>query len=244
MGYALLEFSKLDGVTEDDVCSEILIMFIAGHETTAHTLSFFIYALTTHPEIQSKCHAAMDQNGASSTSHNVANADPDGGHSVTSLLPVYVEAVLKESMRKYPTVGKGAFRLVQDQQGVTIPLSVLNRYDTTLHAKNSLEFTHPVTIPHNTWIQINTYNLHNCKLNWGERVNEFVPERFLPAGHYSGDISNGSSCSNNPLSSPAIYGGGGAESGDLIFMPFAFGMRNCKTIFCYFVLFDSYALST
>ena len=41
----LVSLALEPGVTREDVIGEISILFIAGHETTAHTLSFFIYAL-------------------------------------------------------------------------------------------------------------------------------------------------------------------------------------------------------
>jgi hypothetical protein len=118
-GYALLEFGEQQDVTDEDLLAEIQIMFLAGeffewiiyhnvdwfmfaagHETTAHTLSWFIYSLATHPEVQAKCHAAMDE-------ERECPADSKGS---TVLLPTYVEAVFKESMRKYPILSKGRNR--------------------------------------------------------------------------------------------------------------------------------------
>ncbi len=69
----------------------------AGHETTAHTLSWFIYSLATHPEVQARCHTAIDEEKPSVQDDSKS----------TVLLPSYVEAVFKEAMRKYPILSKG-----------------------------------------------------------------------------------------------------------------------------------------
>ena len=177
LGKALLEFAEEPGVFEEHILSEVTIAFIAGHETTAHTLSFVLYALCKHPEIQTRCQQAMDE----------AVGDGDG------LLPEYVEAVVKESMRKYPVVHVN-FRKVNQKEGVNIG---------------------DYHIPCGAWVHLNAYVLHNLECNWGSDVDEFRPERWL---------SNGS---ENPLSSPAIYGGGGASRDAVSFFPFSHGPRNC-----------------
>lgn len=66
---------------------------IIGHETTAHTLAFFCYALAKYPEMQQRCLREVDRLPAEST-----------------VLPEYVEAALKESMRKYPVAARGSIR--------------------------------------------------------------------------------------------------------------------------------------
>ena len=178
LGRALLEFSKEPGVFEEHIVSEVTLAFIAGHETTAHTLSFVLYALCRHPEIQTRCQEAIDAAGG------------DGGD---GLLPEYVEAVVKESMRKYP-VAHVNFRKVSQKEGVRIG---------------------DYYLPCGTWVHLNAYVIQNLECNWGSDVDVFKPERWL---------SNGS---ENPLSSPAIYGGGGASKETVSFFPFSHGPRNC-----------------
>ena len=72
-----------------------------------------------------------------------------------------------------------------------------------------------VHLPYGTWVGLNSYVLQNLECNWGSDVDEFKPERWL---------SNGS---DNLLSSPAIYGGGGAAKDSVSFFPFSHGPRNC-----------------
>ena len=178
LGKALLEFAEEPGVYEEHILSEVTLAFIAGHETTAHTLSFVLYALCKHPEIQKRCQEAIDA------------TDSEGGD---GLLPEYVEAVLKESMRKYP-VAHVNFRKVNQKEGVYIG---------------------DMYLPQGTWVHLNSYVMQNLECNWGSDVDEFKPERWL---------SNGS---ENPLSSPAIYGGGGTTKDSVSFFPFSHGPRNC-----------------
>ena len=91
---SILEFSKKPGITLDHVKSEIRLMFIAGFETTSHTLSFFFYSLAANPTIQLKVQESVDD-------WYMENDD----NTRMSVMPPYVEAVLKESFRKYPTAG-------------------------------------------------------------------------------------------------------------------------------------------
>eukprot|EP01034_Spumella_vulgaris_P031087 gene31086-38419_t len=212
-GHALMEFAKLDGVTDEDLQSEILTMFVAGHETTAHTKSWFIYALSTHPEIQTKCQEAID-----------AQSDEDRR---ANHLPTYVEAVLKESMRKYPAAIRGSMRFVTHPGGFTIPATVLNKSDPNIpqSAAHSKVYTKDIHFPEKVWF-INYYaTMHTSKSNWGDKAMDFIPERWLPGGNYLGTSSNPNEV--NPLASAAIYGGGGTTGDDLSFANFSYGVRNC-----------------
>lgn len=102
---ALLDWSKATGAHEEDILAEIRLQFIAGHETTAHTLSFIIYSLARYPHIQRKAQQAVDE--ALVAKENVvgagvpdANEDAEARALSSSLLPPYLEAVVKESMRR------------------------------------------------------------------------------------------------------------------------------------------------
>lgn len=70
---------------ERQVVDEILILFIAGHETTANALSWTLYLLATHPDILRRLRT--DTRGLSTD--EVVSHD-------------YLNAVIKESMRLYP----------------------------------------------------------------------------------------------------------------------------------------------
>jgi cytochrome P450 len=178
-------------------------------DTTAHTLAFMIYCLAKYKDVQGRCQSEVDG--------LIARVGKEGA---TGTLPPYVEAVLKESMRKFPTAAPGSFREVHNPSG----------YDLTPN----------IHIPCGWSIQVNLLNLHNFEGNWGADVNEFKPERFLDSSGQTADdstvdpldVSNSanaasSSKAKSSLSSPAAYAGVGHNSNELCFAPFSFGLRNC-----------------
>ena len=171
----------MPGIYEEHVLSEINIAFIAGHESTAHSLSWVIYALCKFPDIQTRAQQEIDAFDNSETK--------DG------LLPDYIEAVMKESMRKYPIAHENV-RMVNQKEGYDLDKYHLEQGD---------------------WIVSNSFSVHNLERNWGPDVDEFKPERWLPT----------SGGEPNPLSSPAIYAGGGQTPDSTSFFPFSTGARNC-----------------
>ena len=70
---------------------EVLILFTAGHETTANALSFTFFLLGKHPEIQEKVLQEVKQAGVGTT---------DGMTWVPKM--VYTQQCIEEAMRLYP----------------------------------------------------------------------------------------------------------------------------------------------
>jgi len=89
----LLQAHDDDGsqMTDAQLRDEVMTLFLAGHETTALVLSWSWYLLATHPEVEKKFHAELDE---------VLN----GRRPEVSDLPrlKYTEMIAKESMRLYP----------------------------------------------------------------------------------------------------------------------------------------------
>jgi cytochrome P450 len=81
------------GMTDDQVRDEVATIFLAGHETTALSLSFTLLLLAQHPEVQAKAVAEVDA---------VLGSRPATMADVASL--PFIDAVIKESMRVYPPV--------------------------------------------------------------------------------------------------------------------------------------------
>jgi cytochrome P450 len=79
------------GMTDEQIMNEALIIFGAGHETTANTLTFAWYALSQNPEAEAKLHAELDTvlAGRSPRLEDLAS------------LP-YTEKIIKETLRLYP----------------------------------------------------------------------------------------------------------------------------------------------
>ncbi len=81
------------GMTDVQLRDEAMTLFMAGHETTANTLAWAWLLLSTHPEVEAKLHAELDE------------VLPDGPPTVADLPRlVYAEHVVTEALRLYPTV--------------------------------------------------------------------------------------------------------------------------------------------
>ncbi|MBL8133398.1 MAG: cytochrome P450 [Anaerolineae bacterium] len=89
----LLQAQEDDGarMSDEQVRSEAMTLFGAGHETTAVALTWTWYLLSQHPEVEARLHEEVDR--------VLAGRAPD-----ISDLPhlVYTEQIIKEAMRLYP----------------------------------------------------------------------------------------------------------------------------------------------
>ena len=81
------------GMTIQEIRDEVVIIFIAGHETTAVAMTFVWYLLSKHPRVEAKLHQELADvlNGRSPKYEDLEN------------LP-YTRQVIQESMRLYPPV--------------------------------------------------------------------------------------------------------------------------------------------
>jgi cytochrome P450 len=78
-------------LSERQLRDEVVTMFIAGHETTAHMLSWAWYLLATHPEIEARVHDEVA---------TVLGGRPAGVADLGKL--PYLRRVLDEVLRLYP----------------------------------------------------------------------------------------------------------------------------------------------
>lgn len=78
-------------LSDDEICAEALTILLAGHDTTAHALSWAWYLLTQHPELQQ---AAADEARAVAGDRPLSFAD----------LPrlQIIDTILRETLRLYP----------------------------------------------------------------------------------------------------------------------------------------------
>lgn len=82
-----------EGMSDEQLGSEVMTMLLAGHETTATALSWTWALLSKHPEVEAKLHAELDTvlGGRAPTVEDV----PKLG---------YTRQVVEEAMRLYPPV--------------------------------------------------------------------------------------------------------------------------------------------
>lgn len=79
------------GMTDRQLRDECVTLFLAGHETTALTLTYTFHLLTHNPEVEARLAAELDE---------VLAGRPPGAADVPRLR--YTESVVRESMRLYP----------------------------------------------------------------------------------------------------------------------------------------------
>jgi len=79
------------GMSTQEVRDEVVIIFFAGHETTAIAMTFVWYLLAKHPQVEARLHAELAQvlGGREPTYEDLEN------------LP-YTRQVIQEAMRLYP----------------------------------------------------------------------------------------------------------------------------------------------
>lgn len=78
-------------MTDRQLRDEVMTLFLAGHETTALTLSWAWYLIASNPEVEQKFHQELDQ---------VLGGRAPTAEDLTRLK--YTEMIAKESMRLYP----------------------------------------------------------------------------------------------------------------------------------------------
>lgn len=117
-------------LSEQEIRDEVVIIFLAGHETTAVAMTFVWYLLAEHPEVEARLHAELDA--------VLGGRAPEHGD-LASL--VYARMVIEEAMRLYPPApgitGRAALaedelggRAVKKGQQIAILPWVLHRHET------------------------------------------------------------------------------------------------------------------
>jgi cytochrome P450 len=78
-------------MTDEQARDEAMVLFLAGHDTTAAGLTWFWYIMGKYPDLQQRVHAEIES--------ALQNSPP--GFADVSKLP-YLTAVIKETLRVYP----------------------------------------------------------------------------------------------------------------------------------------------
>ncbi len=147
----------LDGVdrktgerlSDENIRYQIITFLIAGHETTSGMLSFAIYFLLAHPAVLERAYEEVDR---------VFGTDLTVKPTVKSVNALtYVQQILKETLRLWPTAPAFALRPYEDE--------TVGGY--FLRARSQLIVLLPM--------------LHRDPAVWGERAELFDPENFSRA---------------------------------------------------------------
>jgi cytochrome P450 len=136
--------------------SQLLNILLAGRDTTAGLLGWTFYMLVRHPNIYAKLRAIiLDQFGTYSQPRNLTFANLKSC--------TYLQHVLKEILRLYPSVPINSRRCVRD---------------TTLPRGGGADSNSPIYIREGQEINYLVHVMHHRKDIWGVDVEEFKPERW------------------------------------------------------------------
>ncbi|KAJ0305616.1 hypothetical protein COL516b_005313 [Colletotrichum fioriniae] len=151
-GYVFLnEMIGKPGMTPDYIRAQLLSMILAGRDTTASTLSALFWILARRGDVVRRLRGEVEAlEGRRPTWEEMKDMK-------------YLNMVLKEILRLYPTVAS---------------MSRGTARDTTLPVGGGPDGKSPVFIPKGTAVRWSLFCLHRRKDLYGEDADEFRPERW------------------------------------------------------------------
>ncbi|KAJ7468050.1 cytochrome P450 [Mycena latifolia] len=161
-------------LTDEELLSNVFLFFLAGHETSAHSLSFSVALLALYPDIQQKIYeetVKLWPNGCPPT------ASLSSYKECMPQLP-YTLAAFQETLRLFPA----APRLVKIVQTDTDLTAHRFTTDPTGELQNITPFSVPLT--KGSMVVIDIAALHMNPMYWGQDVENFKPERFIDTETY------------------------------------------------------------
>lgn len=144
-------------MTDTEVLGQITTFFLAGQETSSNALTWCLWQLAQHQDIQDKLREEVAAVGD----------DYPGMDTLNSL--TYLDATVHEILRLMAPVPSTRR---DSRVDATIPLAnpVIGRDGKMIHE---------VTIPKNTAVLMSILNLNTTEDIWGTDAGEFRPERWL-----------------------------------------------------------------
>lgn len=166
-GSSILHFliNHESNLSDLEISHELMSFVVAGHETTANTLSFALIALALNPELQIKARKEIN---------NVLNGEKINYQAIGKL--TYVWAILRETLRYFPTVPI-TFRVATcntklDDYEIKKDTRVLVNMYHVCH--NSEYFTNPNEFIPERWLgpesNLDTLKNHDITRNFGNII--------------------------------------------------------------------------
>ncbi|KAJ3335237.1 hypothetical protein HDU93_006089 [Gonapodya sp. JEL0774] len=209
----LLDYKDDDGdvMTPEEIGTSVNIFVIAGSETTANSMAWFVYFMLKNPQAMQKLQAELD------------SAFPHGLTSTLNLeklktLP-YFDACIKESMRLKPVAPVILREVTEDtMMKVTAPNGSVKQH----------------RIPAGTKLNVAIYAVHRSDKIW-LRPLEFLPERWLepsgagPAEEEAWGVlpESARSATDSKSAHRAMYGEPKMLAKEGGFITFSMGSRDC-----------------
>ncbi|KAL1706311.1 cytochrome P450 [Schizophyllum commune] len=162
-----------DRLDEEELLAQLLTMILSGHETTANTLSWALYELCRHPDVQTRLRTELRSFRATSGSSEPSAAAFDG-------MP-YLAAVVKETLRFHAPVYNTARTAARED---VIPLG-----EPIVDSRGQFIYGVPVLEGQRVLISIAAYNRN--KAIFGTDADRYDPERWLKPGYVNRQASIG-----------------------------------------------------
>ncbi|KAF8579905.1 cytochrome P450 [Ramaria rubella] len=182
-----LEVDPEKRLTDAELLSNVFIFLVAGHETTAHTMSFILGHLALYPAVQEKLFEEL--RSIWPETEDIVQAEesfPDLSRFVSDFLNLsqtlpaeywskeYTTAVFRESLRHFPVAPR-------------LPKTVLK--DTVLHSRSRYTAgpgskQESVAVPKGGLVVMDIMATHFNTAYWGEDAKDFRPERFIDTPEY------------------------------------------------------------
>ncbi|KAG8695168.1 cytochrome P450-dit2 [Ceratobasidium sp. 394] len=173
-------------ISHDDMIGHMNVFIFAGHETTSTAVSRILHILANNQDIQEKLREEIR--------HYFAQHQDDINHDALLELP-YLDAVVRETLRVHGPVSN----IVRESQVDTIvPLEY--PIDTPTGKITS------IPIKKGTRIVLNVIMANRYGKTWGERANEFWPERWI--GNKLAEVTEPGAHLPGVYSSMMTFGGG------------------------------------
>jgi cytochrome P450 len=141
--------------SDEDLVDQLLTFLAAGHETTSSTLTWAVYLLAINQDWQTRLRAEIRSNlPARSATQPPTPAEIEA-------LPI-LNAICNETLRLYPVVP------------VTVRTAIR---PTTISVAG-----YPQPVPAGTRLLIAPWAINRSPDLWGEKADQFVPNRWLEGG--------------------------------------------------------------
>lgn len=147
---------QTSGMAASTDYGNMLLILFAGHDTTGHTMTWLLFELARHPELQRELHREVCSFFEHLAGRDPSYSDLGGGLEL-------MDRCVTETLRLWPAVAAGTYRQ-------------LHFTDTVRGPGDS-----QVELPGGTYVQVANWSRHRNPALWGADVDEFNPRRQFAA---------------------------------------------------------------
>ncbi|TFY82541.1 hypothetical protein EWM64_g1476 [Hericium alpestre] len=151
-------------LSDVEVWDQVATLLVAGHDTTATALTFFLWELAKDPAWQAKIRDEIQ----TARAHVCARGDEDFSIADLEGLPA-LQAALKESLRLHPIVWSGQ-RTATEADVIPLAYPIVTK---------SGQHISEIPIQKGQKVTISTCAYNRMPEIWGPKAHEWHPQRFL-----------------------------------------------------------------